>query len=128
MVMVVPVNPYVNEAENVTQKNRKELAQGFQVITMGTFNSKTMIVMMMANTPSLNAASRSFGISLVLAEGHAISGGVRIQPDEISRHSLSPLPALSPKWQDGNLLLFQTHIKSEPEMGRHYMPRFLLRR
>jgi hypothetical protein len=34
VVMVVPVNPYVNEAENVTQKNRKELAQGFQVITM----------------------------------------------------------------------------------------------
>jgi hypothetical protein len=27
-MMVVPVNPYVNEAENVTQKNRKELCSG----------------------------------------------------------------------------------------------------
>jgi hypothetical protein len=34
VMMVVPVNSYVNEAKNVAQKNRKQFAQGFEIITM----------------------------------------------------------------------------------------------
>ena len=63
MVMVVPVDGNIKEAQHIAEKDRRQFAQRDPVgLTRGR-NSKTIIVMMIAMTPSLKAVSRSFSIS-----------------------------------------------------------------
>src|SRR4051794_4303026 len=49
-----------------------------RVSSLGTFSSRTMIVMMMANTPSLNASSRELGIVGLPSAGGLSTGQPRI--------------------------------------------------
>jgi len=59
MMVIVPIDANVNETEY--NSSRDEVAVGSMPqgsTPCGTFNSSTMIVMMMARTPSLNASSR----------------------------------------------------------------------
>ena len=57
-MMVVPINPEINEAERIGEKNREQRPSALISGSCGTFSSSTMMVMMMAKTPSLNASSR----------------------------------------------------------------------
>src|SRR5439155_26713475 len=59
MMMIVPVNRDVDKTHDIADENR---GRRRQVVKAGAVrhNSSTMIVMMMAMTPSLNASSRSF--------------------------------------------------------------------
>src|SRR5262245_39855877 len=50
----------------------------------GTFSSSTMMVMMMASTPSLNASSRPFPMTSVAVVDD--DGGQRLSGDRIDRH------------------------------------------
>ena len=61
--MVVPVDPDVDEAQDVAQEHRHDRARAVEPSPCGTFISSTMMVMMMAMTPSLNASSRVLLIS-----------------------------------------------------------------
>src|SRR5579863_2411513 len=63
MVVVIPVDADVNKAENVAQKHRNRRAKRFREGPVGTRRSKTMIVIMMAKTPSLKASSRPLFIA-----------------------------------------------------------------
>src|SRR5881396_1218516 len=60
VVMVVPVDADIHETQNVGQQNRNQAAR---LVPFGDFISKTMIVMMTARTPSLNASKRPLFIS-----------------------------------------------------------------
>jgi hypothetical protein len=62
VVVIVPVDANVEETQDVTRKHRQEWPERRQVAPRGTFSSSTMIVMMMASTPSLKASSRFFSI------------------------------------------------------------------
>jgi hypothetical protein len=58
-VMVInPINPDVKEAQNVAEKYRQQQPKIIRPSPWGTFISSTIIVMMIAITPSLNAANR----------------------------------------------------------------------
>ena len=57
--MIVPINPEINEAEQVSEKDRQQGAQRVDIgIRAVPSIPSTMMVMMMASTPSLNASSR----------------------------------------------------------------------
>jgi hypothetical protein len=61
VMMVVPVDADVNEAQDIAEENRKEWLQGRKAarpVPRGVFISKTVMVMMTANTPSLKASMR----------------------------------------------------------------------
>ena len=62
MMMVVPVDADIDEAQHIAQKNRAKFPQSRELGVWGTFSSSTMIVMMMAITPSLKASSRPLPI------------------------------------------------------------------
>jgi len=57
VMVVAPVDADVDEAEQVGQEPVAELPRAWRVGSSGTFSSRTMMVMMMASTPSLNASS-----------------------------------------------------------------------
>jgi hypothetical protein len=63
MVMIVPVDADVNEAQDVAQKDRERDRSASSDGADGTLSSRTMIVMMMAKTPSLKASSRPLFIA-----------------------------------------------------------------
>ena len=60
MMVIVPVDRDVHETENIAGEFQGE--SGFnervEIVMLRTRNSRTMIVMMMAMTPSLKASSR----------------------------------------------------------------------
>ena len=58
VVMVVPVDPHVNETQDVTQQNGDTDFKAARLAPCGIFNSSTIIVMMTARTPSLKASRR----------------------------------------------------------------------
>ena len=60
VVVVVPVDRDVDEAQNIAEKYRRQTASAARSAPCGTFSSSTMIVMMIAITPSLKASRRSF--------------------------------------------------------------------
>jgi hypothetical protein len=57
-MMVVPVDAAIHETQNIGQQNRDHRLPGREARPLGDFISKTMIVMMTARTPSLNASKR----------------------------------------------------------------------
>src|SRR5215470_13618976 len=57
MVMIVPVDTDVYEAEDIAQKHRSDRRERVRLSPCGIFISSTMMVMMIAMTPSLNASS-----------------------------------------------------------------------
>src|SRR5215472_13163850 len=57
MVVVVPVDADEHEAQHVAQEHRGHRAQRIQAVSGRRLSSSTMMVMMMAMTPSLNASS-----------------------------------------------------------------------
>src|SRR5450631_558529 len=67
-MVVAPVDPDVDEAEQVCQEPRGRAAERCERGLSGTFSSRTMMVMMMARTPSLNASSRLVRIRAVFQE------------------------------------------------------------
>src|SRR5258706_15646444 len=58
VMMVVPVDPDVDETQDIAEENRKEWLQGRKTVPCGAFISSPMMVMMTANTPSLKASMR----------------------------------------------------------------------
>ena len=56
VMMVVPVDADVDEAEHVAEEHRQQRRSASRLAPCGTFSSSTMMVMMMAITPSLNAS------------------------------------------------------------------------
>ena len=58
VVVVVPVDPDVDEAQHVAEEHRQQRRSAASAASCGTFSSSTMMVMMIASTPSLNASSR----------------------------------------------------------------------
>ena len=58
VVVVVPVNGEIDEAENVTEKTGSTGCSDCKSVPCGTFSSSTMMVIRMAITPSLNASRR----------------------------------------------------------------------
>jgi hypothetical protein len=65
MMMVVPVDADVNEAQDIAKENRATDRKAATPVPCGGFISRTMIVIMTASTPSLKASSRPFLILLV---------------------------------------------------------------
>ena len=59
---LVPVNAGVDEAENVAEGHRKQWQQVVETGAVRQFQPSTMIVMMMAMTPSLIALMRDLPI------------------------------------------------------------------
>ncbi len=69
VVMVVPVDPDVDEAEDIAEEHRKDGPErAASAAPCGTFISSTMMVMMMAMTPSLKASSRCLLIGIPYAD------------------------------------------------------------
>ncbi len=64
--MVVPIDPDINEAENVAQEDGSQRPEAEKSGRSGRFNSRTMMVMIIASTPSLNASSLFFAITQTL--------------------------------------------------------------
>ena len=63
VVVIVPVDADVDEAQHVAQEDRQQRPQRRRSRRRaGTFSSSTMMVMMIASTPSLKASSRFFSI------------------------------------------------------------------
>ena len=60
VVVIIPVNADIDEAENVAEKTGNNGVSAAGEPSCGTFISKTMMVIMMARTPSLNASSLVF--------------------------------------------------------------------
>lgn len=58
VMVVVPVNAHVQKAEQVSQENGDQRFEVVQRRASGMCSSSTMIVMIMAITPSLKASSR----------------------------------------------------------------------
>jgi hypothetical protein len=58
MVMIVPINPEKNKTQDIAEKERPEREQRGEACGIGTFSSSTIMVMMIAKTPSLKASSR----------------------------------------------------------------------
>ncbi len=59
MMVIVPIDAEINEAQHIAQQTGSNWYQCQRCqLACGTFNSSTMIVMMMAITPSLNASSQ----------------------------------------------------------------------
>jgi hypothetical protein len=71
VMMVVPVDAHVQKTQCIAEKYGYERAQGFEVGSWGALSSSTMIVMMIAMTPSLNASRRDFPISLPSGTGQS---------------------------------------------------------
>jgi hypothetical protein len=71
MVVVVPVDAGVNEAQDVAQKDRNRGSKCFERRTGGHLRSRTIIVMMIAKTPSLKASRRPLFIEAI---GHVAGG------------------------------------------------------
>jgi hypothetical protein len=71
MMMVVPVDADINEAEDVAQKDRNRGPKRFERRAGRHLRSRTMIVMMIAKTPSLKASRRP----LFIAEVSRAPGG-----------------------------------------------------
>ena len=76
VMLIVPVDADVNEAEQVALEHRQDGREAFEVAVCRTFSSSIMIVMMMAITPSLGFESRGAratraGLSICLADAHA---------------------------------------------------------
>ena len=77
VVMVVPVDRHIDEAEHIAEEDRQlGRAAPASRSPCGTFSSSTMMVMMMAITPSLNAVSRSL-FMLPRGGGNEIGGSTR---------------------------------------------------
>jgi hypothetical protein len=58
VMMIIPVDPDIDEAQDITQEDGENRLERFEMRLSGTFRSSTMMVMMIAITPSLNASSR----------------------------------------------------------------------
>ena len=58
VMMIVPVDAEIDEAEHVAQEDGKQRPKRGESAPWGTFSSSTMMVMMIASTPSLNASIR----------------------------------------------------------------------
>jgi hypothetical protein len=58
VMMVVPIDADVYEAQYVAEETGSTELSAANVAPAGTFKSNTMIVMMTAKTPSLNASRR----------------------------------------------------------------------
>lgn len=58
MMMIVPVDADIYETENVAKNFGPSSISAYQSWPSGTLNSNTMIVMIIASTPSLNASIR----------------------------------------------------------------------
>src|SRR5258707_10503581 len=58
VMMVVPVDADVNEAQDIAEENRRSGCKAARPVPCGDFISSTMMVMMTANTPSLKASMR----------------------------------------------------------------------
>ena len=58
VMVAVPVNPNKNEAQHVTEEHGQQLepCSAARLESCETLSFKTMIVMMIASTPSLNAS------------------------------------------------------------------------
>ena len=70
VVVVVPVDADVDEAEHVAEETGTDRPSAATVAPVRNFISSTMIVMMMAITPSLNASMRPLPISASDARNH----------------------------------------------------------
>jgi hypothetical protein len=57
VMMVVPIDADVNKTEHIAHEHRAYFQQFLKVSSCGTFISNTMIVMIIASTPSLNASN-----------------------------------------------------------------------
>ena len=57
VVVVVPIDADVDETEHVADEDGQQRQQSLKAAPCGTFSSSTMMVMMMAMTPSLKASS-----------------------------------------------------------------------
>jgi hypothetical protein len=69
VVVVVPVDADVDEAEHVAHEDRPQ-RQRPEIGPCGTLSSSTMMVMMMAMTPSLKASTRKSPLfSHIVADG-----------------------------------------------------------
>ena len=60
VMMIVPKDADIQEAERVGEKDWQPRREGGQIRPGRRFDSSTMIVMMMAITPSVNASRRLF--------------------------------------------------------------------
>jgi hypothetical protein len=58
VVMIAPVDADEDKAQDVAAELWQQRGTSARSWPCGTFSSSTMIVMMMASTPSLNASSR----------------------------------------------------------------------
>ena len=58
VVVIVPIDADIDKAQLVAEEDRQEWLQGVEGLPVRDFMSKTMMVMMMAITPSLNASIR----------------------------------------------------------------------
>src|SRR6516165_8343804 len=64
--MIVPVDRQIDKAQNIAYEIGVTAISAIQSEPCGTFNSSTIIVMIIAITPSLNAARRSLPMTLSL--------------------------------------------------------------
>src|SRR6516165_9355627 len=74
--MIVPVDRQIDKAQNIAYEIGVTAISAIQSEPCGTFNSSTIIVMIIAITPSLNAARRSLPMTLsLLVQQRFIIGG-----------------------------------------------------
>src|SRR5258706_9384376 len=90
VMMVVPVDPDVDETQDIAEENRKEWLQGRKTVPCGAFISSTMMVMMTANTPSLKASMRP----LVILPSPSVDLRVKRQQPVTGRFHQRPSPWL----------------------------------
>ena len=65
MMVIVPVDPDVDKTHDVAAEDRNEWSQtGETCVMCGARSSSTIMVMMMAITPSLNASIRFFSMPM----------------------------------------------------------------
>jgi hypothetical protein len=65
-MMIAPVDSNHCKAQYITDKNRYEWFDSRPISAIGVFNSSTMIVIIIANTPSLNASNLVFVMQVAL--------------------------------------------------------------
>src|SRR4051794_31234566 len=59
VMVIVPIDGDIDEAQQIGQEDRPDSLSAWKSAPSGTFSSSTMMVMMMATTPSVMASRRS---------------------------------------------------------------------
>ena len=63
VVMVIPINTHVDKTQHIAHKYGKQRSKVSQLVSVGDFQLQTIMVMMMASTPSLKASKRFLSIN-----------------------------------------------------------------